>query len=247
MTSVSIEGEYKRLCEKNFSNIEKKIQIYGNSYKRLLIEYPRIQHNGVYISCVTYIRPLKDIGNLHLDPKDRNSKIYTPCIVTYFRYLLFLNGSNKVIILRSEISKQEVISALQSIYEKIKKWDLSLPCDKLIKYLIMLQSESDNNIVKFLKIGEYIYNTIDNTVEIKYSELLNEPDKYRNLLQLRLRNYLGGHNNMMKWLSFKILSKVSKYGDSEDTLNVNNKQYRPFFFFSLKFLSHLFITKIQEN
>lgn len=247
MTSTCIDNEYKHLCEQNFTNSEEKIKVYGNSFKRLLLEYPRIRHDGVYVSCVTYIRPLKDIGNIHLDPKDRNTILYNPCIVTYYRYFLFLTESNKVLILRSEISKQEILNALQSFYEEIKKWDLSLPCDKLIRYLIKFQNESDNSIVKFIKLGEYTYNATDKTVIIKYSELLSDPDKYRNSIQLRLHNYLGGNNNMMKWMSFKILSKASKYGESEDTLNINNRQYRSFFFFNLKFLSHLFITKIRDN
>lgn len=247
MSSVSLENEYKNLCKQNFTNVEEKIKGYGNSYKRLLIEYPRIRHDGVYVSCTTYIRPLKDIGNIHLDPKDKNTTVYNPCIVTYFRYFLFLSESNKVIILRSEISKQEVLTVLQLIYKEIKKWDLSISCDEFIKHLIKFQNESDNHIVKFIKIGEYTYNAAEKTIVIKYPELLNEPDKYRNLLELRLNNYLGRNNNMMKWISFKILSKASVYGDSEDTLNINNKQYRPFFFFNLKFLSHLFITRIQET
>ncbi|CRG97096.1 DNA replication origin binding protein, putative [Plasmodium gallinaceum] len=243
---ISLENEYKRLCEINFTKHEEKIKLYENSYKRLLLEYPRIRYDGVYISCITYIRPLKDIGNIHLDPKDRDRVIYNPCFITYFRYLLFLNESNKVLILRSEVNKKEVLEALKISYNKIKKWNLLLSCDELIKDLLKFQSESENNIVKFIRIGEYKFNKDERIIEIHYSELLNEPNKYKNLIQLRLQNYLSGNNNMLKWVSFKILSKI-KFNYSEDTLNINNKQYRSFFFFNLKFLSHLFITKISEN
>ncbi|CRH02886.1 DNA replication origin binding protein, putative [Plasmodium relictum] len=242
---VSIENEYKLLCEKNFTNYEEKCKLYENSFKRLLLEYPRIRYDGVYISCVTYIRPLKDIGNIHLDPKDRDRVIYNPCFVTYFRYLLFLNESNKVLILRSEINKKEVLEALKISYNKIRKWNLLLPCDELIKDLLKFQAECENSIVKFIRIGEYKFNRDEKIIEIHYSELLSEPNKYKNLIQLRLQNYLSGNNNMLKWVSFKILSKI-KLDYSEDTLNINNKQYRSFFFFNLKFLSHLFITKISE-
>ncbi|SCP03741.1 DNA replication origin binding protein, putative [Plasmodium malariae] len=243
---ISIECEYKRLSDIHFSNSEDKIILYGNSFKRLLLEYPRVRHDGVYISCVTYIRSLKDIGNIHLDPKDRDRVIYNPCVVTYFRYLLFLNESNKVLIMRSEVNKKEVLEALEISYRKIKNWNLSLPSVELIKDLLKFQGEVENSLVKMIRIGEYTYNREEKTIEIHYSELLHDPYKYKNIVHLRLQNYLSAYNNMLKWISFKILSKI-KMNYSEDTLNINNKQYRSFFFFNLKFLSHLFITKIYET
>ncbi|SCO70217.1 DNA replication origin binding protein, putative [Plasmodium vivax] len=243
---VSVEGEYKRLCERNFQNCEEKSRAYGNSFKRLLLEYPRIRHDGVYISCVTYIRSLKDIGNIHLDPKDRDRVIYNPCVVTYFRYLLFINDSNKVLVMRSEVNKKEVLEALKISYNKLKHWDLCVPSDALIKGLIKFQGESENGLVKMVRIGEYTFNESERVIEISYPESLSEPFKYKNIIQLRLKNYLSASNNMLKWMSFRILSKL-KLSSSEDTLNIKNRQYRPFFFFNLNFLSHLFITKIPET
>ncbi|ANQ10891.1 Uncharacterized protein PCOAH_00052010 [Plasmodium coatneyi] len=245
-SNVSVESEYKRLCERNFQNCEEKSRAYGNSFKRLLLEYPRIRHDGVYISCVTYIRSLKDIGNIHLDPKDRDRVIYNPCVVTYFRYLLFLNESNKVLVMRSEVNKKEVLEALKISYNKIRSWDLSVPSYDLIKPLVKFQGESENGLVKMVRIGEYTFKESEKVIEISYPESLSEPFKYKNIIQLRLKNYLSASNNMLKWMSFKILSKL-KLSSSEDTLNINNRQYRPFFFFNLKFLSHLFITKIPET
>ncbi|SCQ17271.1 DNA replication origin binding protein, putative [Plasmodium ovale] len=241
-----IENEYKRLCNINFTNCEEKSKIYGNSFKRLLLEYPRIRHDGVYISCVTYIRPLKDIGNIHLDPKDKERVIYNPCVVTYFRYLLFLNESNKVLIVRSEVNKKEVLEVLKISYEQIKKWNLSVSNTELIKDLLKFQGKVENSLIKRIRIGEYTFDQNEKTVEIHYPELLNEPCKYNNIIQLRLHNYMSANNNMLKWISFKILSKI-KMNYSEDTLNIDNRQYRSFFFFNLKFLSHLFITRIPES
>ncbi|KJP87614.1 hypothetical protein AK88_02782 [Plasmodium fragile] len=246
LSHVSVESEYRRLCDRNFQNYEEKRKAYGNSFKRLLLEYPRIRHDGVYISCVTYIRSLKDIGNIHLDPKDRDRGIYNPCVVTYFRYLLFLNGSNKVLVMRSEVNKKEVLEALKISYNKIRSWDLSVPSDDLIKSWIQFQGENEHGLVKMVRIGEYTFKERERVIEISYPESLTEPFKYKNIIQLRLKNYLSASNNMLKWLSFKILSKL-KLSSSEDTLNINNRQYRPFFFFNLKFLSHLFITKIPET
>ncbi|CAA9991264.1 DNA replication origin binding protein, putative [Plasmodium knowlesi strain H] len=243
---VSVESEYKRLCDRNFQNCEEKSKAYGNSFKRLLLEYPRIRHDGVYISCVTYIRSLKDIGNIHLDPKDRDRVIYNPCVVTYFRYLLFINESNKVLVMRSEVNKKEVLEALKISYNKIRSWDLSVPSHDLIKSLIKFQGETENGLVKMVRIGEYTFKESEKVIEISYPESLSEPLKYKNIIQLRLKNYLSANNNMLKWMSFKILSQL-KLSSSEDTLNINNRQYRPFFFFNLKFLSHLFITKIPET
>ncbi|GAW83833.1 hypothetical protein, conserved [Plasmodium gonderi] len=244
-TNGSAENEYKRLCDKNFSNCEEKRKLYGNSFKRLLLEYPRIRHDGVYISCVTYIRSLKDIGNIHLDPKDRDRIIYNPCVVTYFRYLLFFNESNKVLVMRSEVNKKDVLEALKISYGKIKNWNLSLPLSDLIKDLTKFQGEAENSLVKMIRIGEYTFKRNEKVIEIHYPESLNEPEKYKNIIQLCLQNYLSANNNMLKWVSFKILSKL-ELNYSEDTLNINNRQYRPFFFFNLKFLSHLFITKMPE-
>ncbi|EWC75112.1 hypothetical protein C923_04217 [Plasmodium falciparum UGT5.1] len=247
---ISLENEYKRLCYINLINCKEKCKLYGNSYKRfnelLLLEYPRLRFDGVYISCVTYIRSLKDIGNIHLDPKDRDRVIYNPCVVTYFRYLLFLNESNKVLIARSELNKKDVIEVFRITYRKVQNWDLSLKCDELIKHLIKFHNECENNLVKMIRIGEYNYNPNEKIIEIQYPELLNDPFKYKNIIKLRLQNYLGGNNNMLKWVSFKIVSKI-KMDYSEDTLNIKNKQYKSFYFFNLKFLSHLFITKLSEN
>ncbi|VWU50445.1 DNA replication origin binding protein, putative [Hepatocystis sp. ex Piliocolobus tephrosceles] len=221
----SIENEYKRLCYINFINCEEKVKLYDNSFKRLLLEYPRIRHDGVYISCVTYIRSLKDIGNIHLDPKDRDRIIYNPCIVTYFRYLLFLNKSNKVLIIRSELNKKEVIEHLKICYKEIKKWNLNLSVDELIKELIKFQTTARNNLINMLRIGEYTYIKHDKTIEVKYSEILTEPNKYINIIKLVLKNYSTAHNNMLKWVSFKILSKIER-NYVEDILNINNRQYR---------------------
>ncbi|EDL44268.1 hypothetical protein, conserved [Plasmodium vivax] len=232
------------ILTENFFGIIKFLDFY--SLHRLLLEYPRIRHDGVYISCVTYIRSLKDIGNIHLDPKDRDRVIYNPCVVTYFRYLLFINDSNKVLVMRSEVNKKEVLEALKISYNKLKHWDLSVPSDALIKGLIKFQGESENGLVKMVRIGEYTFNESERVIEISYPESLSEPFKYKNIIQLRLKNYLSASNNMLKWMSFRILSKL-KLSSSEDTLNIKNRQYRPFFFFNLNFLSHLFITKIPET
>ncbi|GAB69287.1 hypothetical protein PCYB_147150, partial [Plasmodium cynomolgi strain B] len=263
-SQVSVESEYKRLCNRNFQNCEEKSRAYGNSFKRLLLEYPRIRHDGVYISCVTYIRSmarfdaavrcrgsmppfdaavqcrrcaplrviafppttaLKDIGNIHLDPKDRDRVIYNPCVVTYFRYLLFINESNKVLVMRSEVNKKEVLEALKISYNKIRCWDLSVPSHDLIKNLKKFHGETENGLVKMVRIGEYTFKKNEKIIEISYPESLTEPFKYKNIIQLRLKNYLSASNNMLKWMSFKILSKL-KLSSSEDTLNINNRQYR---------------------
>eukprot|EP00366_Plasmodium_knowlesi_P005045 XP_002262543.1 hypothetical protein, conserved in Plasmodium species [Plasmodium knowlesi strain H] len=221
---VSVESEYKRLCDRNFQNCEEKS-------KALLLEYPRIRHDGVYISCVT----------------DR--VIYNPCVVTYFRYLLFINESNKVLVMRSEVNKKEVLEALKISYNKIRSWDLSVPSHDLIKSLIKFQGETENGLVKMVRIGEYTFKESEKVIEISYPESLSEPLKYKNIIQLRLKNYLSANNNMLKWMSFKILSQL-KLSSSEDTLNINNRQYR-WVWTSVDvrqpFLSHLFITKIPET
>ncbi|SBS88952.1 DNA replication origin binding protein, putative (DIA2) [Plasmodium ovale curtisi] len=245
-----IENEYKRLCNINFTNCEEKSYCWNIPEFDMMVSTSVVSRTYVYtqflFSNIVCKSALKDIGNIHLDPKDKERVIYNPCVVTYFRYLLFLNESNKVLIVRSEVNKKEVLEVLKISYEQIKKWNLSVSNTELIKDLLKFQGKVENSLIKRIRIGEYTFDQNEKTVEIHYPELLNEPCKYNNIIQLRLHNYMSANNNMLKWISFKILSKI-KMNYSEDTLNIDNRQYRSFFFFNLKFLSHLFITRIPES
>ncbi|ETW59941.1 hypothetical protein PFMC_04116 [Plasmodium falciparum CAMP/Malaysia] len=220
------------ILSKNFYTIIKFLDFYSmhrflflcksiSSLISLENEYKRL----CYINLINCKEKCKLYGNSYKRFNELDRVIYNPCVVTYFRYLLFLNESNKVLIARSELNKKDVIEAFRITYRKVQNWDLSLKCDELIKHLIKFHNECENNLVKMIRIGEYNYNPNEKIIEIQYPELLNDPFKYKNIIKLRLQNYLGGNNNMLKWVSFKIVSKI-KMDYSEDTLNIKNKQYK---------------------
>lgn len=243
MSVVCIQREYANLCDRYISDYKKKKKKYKNSLKRLLLEYPRIRYDGVYINSTNYIRVLNNPGNIHLNEEDRKRLMRSSYLVSYYRFLLFLNNTNKVLIIRSNGNKKDVVESLKRAYNEVISWDLSLSCNELHKKMLKFQESSDSNsILKYIRLGEYTYFKTEKSVEIKYAESLSEPDKYINRIGLQLISEGDNKNNTLHWKFFKVLPSASCDDKSEDTLTLRKEYFKSFYFFNLKFLSHVFIT-----
>jgi F-box protein 9 len=82
-------------------------KLYGNDYRLMWIEQPRIRTDGVYISQITYVRrgALDSMSATYYDP--------THC-VTYYRYLCFLPSGDVVSLLSHDIPSVVVPNLLAS-------------------------------------------------------------------------------------------------------------------------------------
>uniref|UniRef100_A0A0G4G4H2 F-box protein Hrt3/FBXO9 C-terminal domain-containing protein n=1 Tax=Chromera velia CCMP2878 TaxID=1169474 RepID=A0A0G4G4H2_9ALVE len=89
------------------------VRIFGSDWRRMYLEKLRIRYDGVYISKNTYFRKVRDVGNIHMEePKGHNKK---PLVaVTFWRYIRFIPGTSKALVVRSEADPRLVVRALKA-------------------------------------------------------------------------------------------------------------------------------------
>eukprot|EP00916_Digyalum_oweni_P014438 GHVL01023682.1.p1 GENE.GHVL01023682.1~~GHVL01023682.1.p1 ORF type:complete len:253 (+),score=45.47 GHVL01023682.1:211-969(+) len=190
-------------------------------WRHLYFSKPRIRSDGVYISTITYYRSVQNHGNIAdigENGKKINQKLKKSVVsITYYRYLLFKENSDKVLILRTSEDKKKAVKALKSF---------SVDDEEKLKNLI--------------QIGHYYFS--DGIADIWYFDPPNYP-KYQNNIQLELGNASGGRfHGRLAWKRFTTTSLSDPDASAIDLKKtmVNNEteetdvHFRSFYFYRIK-------------
>ncbi|ANB13801.1 SCF ubiquitin ligase complex subunit HRT3 [Sugiyamaella lignohabitans] len=192
------EDAVEELC--NGNELEAVKKYWGNSFRRMYLERPRIRFDGVYISTCNYLRP--GVGDTW------NAPIH---MVTYYRYCKFYEDGTCINLLTTSEPSDVVPVFTRNITGTAHGTGPTRPSKKQPAVIYTKEDGTVLSRPKGIMSGTWKINGLDGTVLI---ESEGSVERYTFYMQLQIRS--SGHNrhNKLKWVKFWSINNLSDtYGE----------------------------------